>query len=135
MENFTRRKEDEFLQESPLLLGIVTAELKLKIVNSSWERALGYRREMLLEKSLIRLVDQNEHAKVLTLVNARLAAVESRPIEFSLRCRDGSYKCFAWERRPARDSEGTFIAGRDITARKVMETTANLQTYLQSRKT
>jgi PAS domain S-box-containing protein len=134
MESFGRRKEDEFLQESPLLLGIVTSEMKLKNINSSWERALGYRRDMLLDKSLTRLVDQNEHAKVLTLLNTRLAAVESAPIEFSLRCKDGSYKCFAWERRPGRDGEGVFIAGRDITARKMMETTANLQKYLQSRK-
>jgi len=67
------------------------------------------------------------------LVNTRLVA-EARPIEFSLRCSDGSYRCFEWERRPARGEEGMFITGRDITERKKKETTANLQKYLQSKK-
>src|SRR5207248_8916262 len=35
--------------------------------------------------------------------------------------RDGSYRCFEWERRPARGEEGMFITGRDITERKKKE--------------
>ncbi len=89
---------------------------------------------MLAGKPLTRLIDQGEHALALTLLNTRPAAAESKPIEFSLRCYDGTYRCFEWERRPARGEEGVFIAGRDITERKKMETTANLQKYLQSRK-
>ena len=135
MEDFGRRKEDWITADSPLLLGVITPDLKLKIINRTWERVLGYPRVTLVDKPLTRLVDQNEHAAALTLVNTRLAAADNREIEFSLRCKDGSYRCFAWERRPARGEEGTFIAGRDITERKKMETTANLQRYLQSRKT
>jgi len=67
------------------------------------------------------------------LVNPRLVA-EGKPIEFSLRCNDGSYRCFQWDRRPAREEEGMFVTGRDITERKKMETTANLQKYLQAKK-
>jgi PAS domain S-box-containing protein len=116
------------------LRGIIALDLKLKNINSTWERVLGYPPEMLLGKPLTRLVDQNEHDGALMLVNARLAVVEKKPIEFSLRCKDGSYRCFAWERRPARGEEGMVISGRDITERKRMETTANLQEYLRSRK-
>ena len=134
MEDFGRRREDWITADSPLLMGVVTVDLKLKIINRTWEHILGYPRVTLLDKPLIRLVDQNEHAVALTLVNARLAAVDSREIEFSLRCKDGSYRCFAWERRPARGEEGVFVTGRDITEHKKMETTANLQRYLQARK-
>lgn len=134
MANLGRRKEDLPADDSTSLQGVLTSDLTLKSINAAWERSLGYSREMLLAKSLLRFVDQNEHAAALTLVNLRLAAAGNRPIEFSLRCRDGSYKCFAWERRPAREEEGTYITGRDITERKKLETTANLQKYLQSKE-
>jgi PAS domain S-box-containing protein len=133
MANLGRRKEDLSADDLTLLQGILAPDLTLKSVNAAWERLLGYPREMLLAKSLLRLVDQNEHAVALTLVNLRLAAAGNQAIEFSLRCRDGSYKCFAWERRPAREGEGTYITGRDVTERKKMETTANLQKYLRSK--
>lgn len=134
MDEFGRRREDWVISDTPLLLGIVTFELRLMNLNRSWERILGYPRTMLAGKPLTRFIDQSEHATALTLLNSRPAAAESKPIEFSLRCYDGSYRCFEWERRPAREEEGVFIAGRDITERKKMETTANLQKYLQSRK-
>jgi PAS domain S-box-containing protein len=134
MEEFGRRREDWVIDETPMLLGVVTFELRLMNLNRSWERVLGYPRAMLAGKPLTRLIDQGEHALALTLLNSRPAPAESKPIEFSLRCYDGSYRCFEWERRPARGEEGMFITGRDITERKRMETTANLQKYLQSRK-
>lgn len=133
MEDFGRRREDWVIEESPLLLGIVTLDLRLKNLNRTWERALGYPRAVLLGKPLTRFIDQGEQAGALMLVNTH-SSVEARPIEFSLRCNDGSYKCFEWERRPARGEEGMFITGRDITERKKMETTANLQRYLQAKK-
>jgi PAS domain S-box-containing protein len=131
-DDFGRRREDWVIDESPLLLGIITFDLRLKNLNRTWEKILGYPRATLLGKPLTRLIDQGEQAQALTLVNTRL--VEARPIEFSLRCNDGSYRCFEWERRPARGEEGMFITGRDITERKKMETTANLQKYLQAKK-
>ena len=134
MANLGRRKDDRVAEDSTSLQGILASDLTLKSINAAWEKLLGYSREALLAKPLLRLVDQSEHAAALMLVNLRLAAVENQPIEFSLRCRDGSYKCFAWERRPARGGEGTYITGRDITERKKMETTANLQKYLQSKR-
>ena len=133
MEDFGRRREDWVIEESPLLLGVVTLDLRLKNLNRTWERVLGYPRAVLLGKLLTRLIDRGEQASALMLVNTRIA-VEASPIEFSLRCNDGSYACFEWERRPARGEEGMFITGRDITERKKMETTANLQKYLQARK-
>src|SRR5882672_4122545 len=132
MEDFGRRREDWVIEESPLLLGVVAPDLRLKNLNRTWEKLLGYPRAMFLGKPLTRFIDQGEQAQALMLVNARL--VEAKPIEFSLRCSDGSYRCIEWDRRPARGEEGMFITGRDITERKKMETTANLQKYLQAKK-
>ncbi len=132
-EDFGRRREDWVIKESPLLLGVVAPDLRLKNLNRTWETLLGYSRAMLLGKPLTRIIDQGEQAQALMLVNPRLVA-EGRPIEFSLRCNDGSYRCFEWGRRPAREEEGMFVTGRDITERKKMETTANLQEYLRAKK-
>jgi len=132
-EDFGRRREDWVIKESSLLLGIVALDLRLKNLNRTWEKVLGYPRAMLLGKPLTRLIDPGEQAHALMLVNTRLVD-QVRPIEFSLRCNDGSYRCFEWDRRPARGEEGMFITGRDITERKKMETTANLQKYLQAKK-
>jgi len=132
-DDFGRRREDWVIEDSPLLLGVVTFDLRLQNLNRTWERLLGYPRTLLLGKPLTRLIDPGEQAAALSLVNARGGA-DARPVEFSLRCSDGTYKCFEWDRRPAREGEGTFIRGQDITERKKMETTANLQKYMQAKK-
>jgi PAS domain S-box-containing protein len=133
MDNPGRRQEDRIGDGSPHLEGIVAFDLTIKAVNAAWERLLGYPREVLLEKSLTRLVDQNEHAAVMMLVSQRTVAGEDRQIEFSFRCRDGTYRCFVWERRPLPGRQAMQVTGKDITERKKMETTANLQRYMQSR--
>ncbi|HZE11725.1 MAG TPA: PAS domain S-box protein [Burkholderiales bacterium] len=129
-DDFGRRREDWVIEDSPLLLGVVALDLRLQNLNRTWEKLLGYPRTLLLGKQLTRLIDTGEQAAALSLVNAR----DTKRIEFSLRCSDGTYKCFEWERRPAREGEGTFIRGTDITERKKMETTANLQRYMQAKK-
>ena len=133
-DEFGRRREDWVIQDSPLLLGVVALDLRLQNLNRTWEKLLGYPRTLLLGKPLTRLIDPGEQAAALSLVNTRGGA-DARPIEFSLRCSDGTYKCFEWDRRPAREGEGTFIRGQDITERKKMETTQNLQKYMQAKKT
>jgi PAS domain S-box-containing protein len=131
-EEFGRRREDWVIEDSPLLLGVVTLDLWLQNLNRTWEKLLGYPRTLLLGKQLTRIIDPGEQAAALSLVNTRVEA--DKRVEFSLRCNDGTYRCFEWERRPAREGEGTFIRGQDITERKKMETTANLRRYMQAKK-
>ena len=132
-DDFGRRREDWVIEDSPLLLGVVALDLRLQNLNRTWEKLLGYPRTSLLGKQLTRLIDPGEQAAALSLVNTR-GGSDARAVEFSLRCSDGTYRCFEWDRRPAREGEGTFIRGQDITERKKMETTANLQRYMQAKK-
>jgi len=129
-DDFGRRREDWVIEDSPLLLGIVMLDLRLQNFNRTWETLLGYPRNLLLGKQFTRIIDPSEQAAALALINTR----DTRRIEFSLRCSDGSYRCFEWDRRPARETEGAFIRGHDITERKKMETTANLQRYMQQKR-
>jgi PAS domain S-box-containing protein len=130
VDDFGRRREDWVIEVSPHLLGVVGPDLRMHNLNRTWEVLLGYPRTLLLGKQLTRIIDPGEQAAALVLVNPR----DTRRIEFSLRCSDGTYRCFEWERRPAREGEGAFIRGLDITERKKMETTANLQRYMQQKK-
>jgi PAS domain S-box-containing protein len=133
--------ESNFSQESitsddsGFLLALVGFDLKIKVLNRAWEKLLGYPPELLIGRPLTDLVDKDEQALALMLVNERIAGVSERPIEFTLRCRDASYRCFAWMSTPVPAEQAMFITGRDVTERKKLETTDNLQRYLQAKKT
>lgn|SRR5471032_1598296 len=133
MDSSGRRRSDLSSDQSLLLLGIVAFDLKLREVNPAWEKFLGYARDDLLGRPLSKFMDNSDHAILLTLMNPRLVAVNTAPVEFSLRCKDGTYRSFLWERRPVPAEQAMFISGKDITDQKRMEVTMNLQAFLRSR--
>jgi PAS domain S-box-containing protein len=126
-----RRQSDRSFHESPDLLAVVTSEGVLKVVNYSWEKALGYRLDELIGRAFFKLADDHDRATALKLVNPRLAAAGSEVMELALRCKDLSYRSFLWNRRYMAAEQAVFISGRDITERKKMETTQNLRLYAQ----
>jgi len=126
-----RRQTDIQFDQSPDLLGVVSHDFKLKVINGAWERALGYTGSEMLGRSLSAFVDSDEHIPVHRLLNPNRPAGPNEVIEFSLRCKDGSYRCFAWTQRPVPAEPVVFIVGKDITERKKLETTQNLQTYIR----
>jgi PAS domain S-box-containing protein len=130
LDDFGRGREDWVIEDSPLLLAIVMPDLRLQNFNRTWDALLGYPRSLLLGKQFTDIIDPSEQAAALALINTR----DTRRIEFSLRCADGTYRCFEWEHRPAHEGEGVFIRGADITERKKMETTANLQRYMRQKR-
>ena len=64
-EDFGRRREDWVIKESPLLLGVVAPDLRLKNLNRTWETLLGYPRAMLLGKPLTRLIPPVSNARLI----------------------------------------------------------------------
>jgi two-component system, NtrC family, sensor kinase len=115
--------------QSPNLLGVVTFDGTLKIINVAWEKVLGYPLNVLIGRKLSALADDGDRATVLRLVNPRLAAGEHVLIELSFKCSNGVYRAFVWERRPVATEQTMFIAGRDITEKKKIETTNSLKLY------
>jgi PAS domain S-box-containing protein len=128
---FGRRQGDVQFDQSPDLLGVVALDFKLKVINPAWQRALGYERQEMLGRPLSAFVASDEQIPVHRLLNPNRPAGPNEVIEFSLRCKDGSYRCFAWTQRSVPDEQVVFIVGKDITERKKMETTQNLQSYLK----
>lgn len=126
-----RRQTDVQFDQSPHLLAVVSPDFKLKVINGAWERTLGYARSEMLGRSLSAFVDSDEHIPMHRLLNPNRAVGPNESIEFSLRCKDGTYRCFSWTQRAVPAEQVVFIVGKDITERKKLETTQNLQTYIQ----
>lgn len=129
MAELGRRQSDRGFQDSPDLLGVVTPEGVLKIVNAAWQKALGYRADELVGRPFFKLVDDHDRVTAHRLVNPRLAMAGAEVLELALRCKDLSYRSFLWNRRYMVAEQAIFITGRDITERKKMETTQNLRLY------
>jgi len=128
---FGRRQTDVQFDQSADLLGVVSLDFKLKVINGAWERSLGYPRSEMLGRSLAAFVDSDEHIPVHRLLNPNRPAGPNETIEFSLRCKDGTYRCFSWTQRSVPAEQVVFIVGKDITERKKLETTQNLQSYIR----
>ena len=132
MDEPERRRNNLAFHQSPQLLGVVTFDGTLKVVNAAWEKSLGYPLDALVGRKLATLADNNDRATVLRLINPRLAASDPAPIELSFKCSNGTYKAFVWERRPVAAEQTMFISGRDITEKKKIEVTDSLKLYSSS---
>jgi PAS domain S-box-containing protein len=102
---------------SPVLLGLAGFDGKLKFLNSAWEKILGYPAQELLERPLRDLMQQHGRAAV-ALVERLLAEDSFEPLEFGLRCQDGTCRWFLWHRRFDSEHQAIFLAGYDITEQK-----------------
>ena len=130
---FGRRQSDVQFDQSPDLLGVVAPDFKLKAINPAWQKSLGYEREEMLGRPLSAFVSSDEQIPMHRLLNPNRPAGPNEVIEFSLRCKNGSYRCFSWTQRAVPVEQVVFIIGKDITERKKMETTQNLQSYIKQR--
>jgi PAS domain S-box-containing protein len=126
---FLRRKEGLPSDASSVLLGLAGFDGKLKFLNPAWEKALGYPAQELLDRPLRELVQQRELAEAAALVDRLLAEDSFDPMEFGLRCRDGTCKWFLWHRRLDQEQQALFIAGYDITEQKTREIASMLRSY------
>ena len=102
---------------APVLLGLAGFDGKLKFLNPAWEKILGYPSQELLDRPLRELMQQHGQAAV-ALVERLLAEDDFEPLEFGLRCQDGTFRWFLWHRRFDSEHQAIFIAGYDITEQK-----------------
>jgi len=110
------------------LLGLAGFDGKLKFLNPAWEKILGYPVQELLDRPLRELMQQHGQPAV-ALVERLLADDGFEPLEFALRCQDGTCRRFLWHRRFDSEHQAIFIAGYDITEQKSRETASSQQSY------
>jgi len=113
-----RRKAKLFANSTTVLLGSVDTEGKFRFLNSAWEKSLGYRGEELRSLPLRDLVP-HEVLDAVAVVKQFLDAVNLGPMEFGLKCKDGTQKRFVWHRRFDAQLQRMFIAGEEIGSPEV----------------
>jgi hypothetical protein len=72
---------------------------------------------------------QQHGQAAVALVDRLLAEDGFSPIEFGLRCQDGTCKWFLWHRRFDSEHQVIFIAGYDITEQKSRGIASLLRSY------
>src|SRR2546422_6347868 len=130
---FIRGKRRLPSDRSPVLLGLAGFDGKLKFLNPAWEKIIGYPAQELLDRPLRELMQQHGQAAV-ALVGRLLAEDSFDPMEFGLRCQDGSFKWFLWHRRFDLEHPAIFIPGGDITQPKNREIASSLPAYERPKK-
>ena len=125
---FMRGKRRLPSNRSPALLGLAGFDGKLKFLNPAWGKILGYPAQELLDRPLRELMQQHGQAAV-ALVDRLLAEDSFDPMEFGLRCQDGTIKWFLWHRRFDSEHQAIFIAGYDITDQKSREIASLQRSY------
>jgi len=113
---------------APVLLGLASFDGKLKFLNPAWEKILGYPAQELLDRPLRELMQQRGQAAV-ALVERLLAEDGFEPLEFGLRCQDGTFRWFLWHRRFDSEHQAIFIAGYDITEQKTWKIASLLRFF------
>ena len=113
---------------APVLLGLAGFDGKLKFLNPAWEKILGYPSQELLDRPLRELMQQHGQAAV-ALVERLLAEDDFEPLEFGLRCQDGTFRWFLWHRRFDSEHQAIFIAGYDITEQKTWKIASLLRFF------
>src|SRR2546429_1629639 len=76
---------------------------------------------------------QQHGQAAVALVERLLAEDGFEPLEFGLRCRDGTFKWFLWHRGFDSEHQAIFIAGYDITEQRT-RTTASLLRFFERPK-
>src|SRR5256885_12715672 len=129
-----RGKRKVASDRSPDLVGIGGFDGKLKFLNPAWEKILGYPARDLLERPLRELMQQHGEAAV-ALVE-RLLAEDSfeQPLEFGLRCQDGTCRWFLWHRRFGSGDQAVFLSGDALTQPNGRGTASLLPTRERTKK-
>jgi PAS domain S-box-containing protein len=121
-----RKKAEEELNKiftlSEDLICIVTLKGKILKVNPAFERALGYKQEEFLEKTLFDFMCPADMERTVNIVREKLEHNEPTiNLENRYRCKDGSFKWFSWISQPLYNKGIAFSIARDITSSKFYE--------------
>ncbi|MCG6899144.1 MAG: PAS domain S-box protein [Gammaproteobacteria bacterium] len=103
------------------LLCVADFEGYFRLFNEAFENTLGHSTQVLLKTPFIDFVHPDD--KVLTL-EAVEQLVIGEPVSYfenRCRCKDGSYKWFAWTAVPATDEDFLYASARDITGQKILQ--------------
>ena len=102
---------------TPDMICVAGTDGYFKRLNKAWEKVLGYTIEELLEKPFIGLIHPDDREQTLQEIEKLVSGIETYHFENRFKCKDGSYKTFAWNANPVVEDK-LYAAARDITEKK-----------------
>ena len=103
------------------MLCIADLDGNFRVINSAFETALGYSKQILLETPFIEFVHPDDITSTLEAVAQLTTGEPVTYFENRYRCKDGSYKWLAWTSMPVIDEGLLYAIARDITDKKRSE--------------
>ncbi|HUA39128.1 MAG TPA: CHASE3 domain-containing protein [Candidatus Sulfopaludibacter sp.] len=129
-------ERDRFFDLSRDVICIAAFDGYFKTLNPAWERTLGFSREELMAKPFLEFVHPDDVRASQAEVEKLAGGMETVNFENRFRCRDGSWRWFAWNARAAVPQLLIYAAGRDITEQKRAQAQiTRLHADLQNRAT
>ncbi|HZF00842.1 MAG TPA: PAS domain S-box protein [Methylomirabilota bacterium] len=114
-----QEERDRFFELSRDMICVAGFDGYFKSINPAWERTLGFSREELLASPFIAFVHSEDHAATQAEAQKLSGGEETINFENRYRCKDGSYRWFAWSARAAIPQKLIYAAARDITEQKL----------------
>ena len=114
-------ERDRFFTLSRDLLCIAGFDGYFKRLNPAWEQTLGYTAEELLASPFLDFVHPDDIAATQAKSSELSTGGEVIHFENRYRCKDGSYRWFAWNARADPAGKMIYASARDVTEQKQAE--------------
>jgi PAS domain S-box-containing protein len=133
--DITARKEaeterDRFFEISLDILCIATPRGYFKRVNPAFARTLGWSEEELLSRPVLDFIHPEDIEATLTETDKLQQGIRTLHFENRYRCRDGSYRWFAWDCVPFLEEGLLYAVAHDITEQRQQQHTLQLMVNL-----
>jgi PAS domain S-box-containing protein len=112
---------DRFFNLSLDMLAIANFEGYFIRLNSAWEQTLGFTLEELMAQPYLNLVHPDDRAVTIAAAQGLNIGQVAINFENRYRCKDGSYRWFAWSGVPYAEQNLVYAIAHDITERKQTE--------------
>jgi PAS domain S-box-containing protein len=110
-----------FFDYSLDIMVLIGFDNKIELVNPSFERILGWKKEEVISKLFLDFLHPDDRERSLAEAKAHESGSNAVSFENRYRCKDGSYKWISWNSHPITEKQVVIGIGRDITERKKAE--------------
>lgn len=108
-------ERDQLIDIAPDMISISSFEGSFLVINSAWERTLGWTLEEMTTTPWIEFVHPDDHPATMNAFRELLSGARLSSFRNRYRCRDGSYKTLSWNAIPQLDRGLIFGSARDVT--------------------
>ncbi len=103
------------------LMCVIGFDGRIKDLNPSWTRTLGWSISELQGKPWLDLVHPNDQTSAIETEERLLLGQQTSGSENRLRCKDGRYRWVSWNSSADKDRQEIFAIARDITDSKLLQ--------------